>query len=117
MTSTTVQLAMLALTFLLMAGLGVVLLIVTIKVSPRATQRDVRLRRPGKRTRGGMYFVAALHILTGIVIAVNMPSAAVSIMVVCVASACIYALMAESYALMARTGSLRVDSLHDHHGE
>jgi hypothetical protein len=116
MTSETAQLVAIAFTFLLMAGLGVALLIVTIKVSPRATRRDLRLRRPGKRTRGGMYAVALLHVLAGVIVVTQVPGAGFGIFLVCLAAACIYWLMAEAYALMLRTG-LRPGGLHEHHGE
>jgi len=78
------------------------MLAVVLRAGPKRgtwNQPAAELRAPGKRMSIGLYVAAALHVITGIILAVAMPGGGIAILVVLVVTACFYVLFAQSYAL------------------
>jgi hypothetical protein len=91
---------------------GLAMLAVALRYGPRRgywNQPAAALRRPGRFTFRGMYAVAIVHVVLGVVVAIAVPGAGIGMLLVLVATACFYVLCAHSFALATGT-KRRVES-------
>lgn len=102
MDSSTVDIAIVTLSLAAMAGFGVLMLAVALKVGPRRgywNQPAAKLRPTGRGMLLAMYAMAALHVALGLVAAFAVPGGGIGVLVVLVAMATFYVLCAHSWAL------------------
>ena len=102
MTGTTIDILFVALFLGGMDLFGLAMLGVALKFGPRRgfwNQPAAMLRRPGRRMFVSMYSLAALHVATGIGIAITMPYGGVGVLVVLCAIAVFYVLCAHSWVI------------------
>lgn len=99
-----------------MALFGLAMLAVVLRVGPRRgtwNQPAAAFVRPGRRMGAGMYAMAVLHVVAGIVCAVSVPGAGTGVLVVLVAMAAFYVLCAHSFSVASRVAHRRTTRLHD----
>lgn len=110
MSSTTVDIVIVALLLAGLALFGLAMLGVALRFGPRRgfwNQPAAALRRPGRVTFVGLYALAAVHVLLGIVAATAVPGGGLGVLLVLAAMAAFYVLCAHSYALATGVTSRR----------
>ncbi|MCW2960144.1 MAG: hypothetical protein JWM90_531 [Thermoleophilia bacterium] len=102
MESTTTDLVLVAAMLALFVVFGVAMLAVALRYGPKRgtwNQPAAAFRRPGRFTFRGMYAVAIVHVLLGIIVTVAVPGAGIGILLVLIFTGCFYVLCAHSFAL------------------